>query len=135
MDMSVNGIAVVAVALVITYGGVAELVSWARSHRRRLRVTAVIVGHHEPVAVNPGSRGRSPVLRFTTRDGQVVDAVSSAYTFPEPKLGKRVPVTYDPADPRRSAERVGVLTFKVVVLSPLLVAGGLTLAGFGVTLR
>jgi hypothetical protein len=96
-------------------------------------VIAEIVGRHEPGWVNPGHRGRSAVFRFTTADGRVVDAVSSASTFPEPKVGRRIPVTYDPADPRRSAERVGVLAVKLV-LSPLLIVGGRVLAGFGVTL-
>lgn len=130
--MSVGGIVMVVLGLVAVYGGLVELVGWVRSRRRRIRVTAVIVGGHEPAWMNPGHRGRSAVFRFTTADGQVIDAVSSASTFPEPKAGRRIPVTYDPADPRRSAERVGVLWFKVV-LSPLLIAGGLVLAGFGVT--
>lgn len=132
--MSVGGLVVVTIGLALAYGGVAELVGWVRSYRRRVRVTAEIVGRHEPGWLNPSYRGRSPVFRFTTQDGQVVDAVSSASTFPEPKVGRRVPVTYDPTDPQRSAERVGVLTFKVVVLSPLLIAGGAVLAGFGLTL-
>jgi uncharacterized protein DUF3592 len=127
-----GGLVLIAIGLAIVYGGMAELVGWWRSRHRRRRVTAVIIGLHEPVAVNPGSRGRSPVFRFTTEGGQVIDAVSSAWTFPEPKVGRHIPVTYDPADPQRSAERVGVRAFKLV-LSPLLIAGGLALAVFGLT--
>jgi hypothetical protein len=127
-----GGLVLIAVGLAVVYGGMAELAGWWRSRHRRRRVTAVIVGLHEPAAVNPGSRARSPVFRFTTEEGQVIDAVSSAWTFPEPKVGRHIPVTYDPADPQRSAERVGVQAFKLV-LSPLLMAGGLALAIFGLT--
>jgi Protein of unknown function (DUF3592) len=127
-----GGLVLIAIGLATVYGGVAELVGWWRSRHRRRRVTAVIIGLHEPVAVNPGSRGRFPVFRFTTDGGQVIDAVSSAWTFPEPKVGRHIPVTYDPADPQRSAERVGVRALKLV-LSPLLIAGGLALAVFGLT--
>jgi hypothetical protein len=131
--MSAGGIAMVVLGLFFVYAGMTELVGWIRSRRRRIRVTAVIVGGHEPAWMNPGHRGRSAVFRFTTVDGQVIDAVSSATTFPEPKMGRHIPVTYDPTNPRRSAERVGVMWFKIVVFSPLLIAGGLVLAGFGVT--
>jgi hypothetical protein len=62
----------------------------------------------------------------------VVDAISLAWTFPEPKVGARIPVTYDPVGPQRSAERVGVRAFKLI-LSPVLVAFGLGLAIFGLT--
>ena len=127
-----RGLVLIAVGLAVVYGGMAELAGWWRSRHRRRRVTAVIVGLHEPGAVNPGSRARSPLFRFTTEEGQVIDAVSSAWTFPEPKVGRHIPVTYDPADPQRSAERVGVRAFKLV-LSPLLMAGSLALAIFGLT--
>jgi Protein of unknown function (DUF3592) len=131
--MTAGGIVMIAIGLCAVYAGVVEIVWWLRSRRRRIRVTAVIVGGHEPAWQNPGYHGRSAVFRFTTRDGQVIDAVSAASTFPEPKAGRHVPVTYDPTDPQRSAERVGVYVFKLVLMVPLLIAGGLTLAGFGVT--
>jgi Protein of unknown function (DUF3592) len=123
---------VVLVGLAIAYGGVAELMNWLRSRHRLRRVTAVIVDLHDPIAVNPGSRGRSPVFRLTTDDGKMIDAVSSAWTFPEPKVGTPIPVTYDPLDPQRSAERVGVRKFKLI-FSPLLIAFGLGFAIFGLT--
>jgi Protein of unknown function (DUF3592) len=127
-----GGLVLIAVGLAIVYACVAEVTGWLRSRHRRRRVIAVIVGLHEPAAVNPGSWGRSPVFRFTTEEGQVIDAVSSAWTFPEPKVGRHIPVTYDPTDPQRSAERIGVQAFKLV-LSPLLMAGGMALAIFGLT--
>jgi len=129
----VGALVVVAVGLTIVYGGAAELVGWLRSRSRLRRTTAVIIGLHEPTALGPGSRGRAAIFRFTTEQGQVVEAVSAAWTFPEPRVGRRIAVTYDPIDPRRSAERVGVLTFKIV-LSPVLIAGGIALAIFGLTL-
>jgi Protein of unknown function (DUF3592) len=129
----VGGLVVIACGLAFAYGGLAELVGWLRRRARLRRTTAVIVGLHEPIWGNPGSRGRSPVFRFTTQDGRVIDAVSSASTFPEPKVGRRIPIAYDPADPQRTAERIGVRTFKLF-LSPVLIAGGLAFAFFGVTL-
>lgn len=120
------------VGLLIAFGGAKELVDWLRHRSRVRRATAVIVGLHNPAMVNPGHRGRAAVFRFTTEDGRVVDAVSSATTFPEPKVGARVPVTYDPADPERTAEREGVRNFKVI-FSPLLIAFGLGLGIFGLT--
>jgi hypothetical protein len=124
---------IILVGLAIAYGGVKELVDWLRRGSRLRRVTAVIVDLYEPIAVKPGHRGRSPVFRFTTDEGQVIDAISSAWSFPEPKVGTRIPVSYDPADPQRSAERVGVRTFKLIFLSPLLIAFGVGFAIFGLT--
>ena len=120
------------VGLVIAYGGVAELMIWLRSRSRLRRVTAVIVGLHESIAVNPGGRGWSPVFRFTTAEGQVVEAISSAWTFLKPKVGTHIPVTSDLVDPQRSAERIGVQIFKLI-LSPLVIAFGVGLAIFGLT--
>jgi hypothetical protein len=72
------------------------------------------------------------VFRFTTAGGHVIDAISSAWTFPEPKRGARIPVTYDPADPQGSAEWAGVRMFKLT-LAPLLIAFGLGFAVLGLT--
>jgi hypothetical protein len=123
---------VVLVGIAIAYGGVAELMIWLRSRHRLRRVTAMIVDLHTPAAVGPGHLGRSPVFRFMTDDGQVIDAVSSAWAFPVPKIGRRIPVTYDPVDPQGSAEWVGIQIFKLI-LSPLLIAFGLGFAVFGLT--
>lgn len=130
---AVKALALIGVGLVVCYGGAAELAGWLRTRRRRRRVTGVIVGHTDPgTAVGPGTVSRAAVLEFTTEDGRVVRAVSSAWSFPGPKVGTRVQVAYDPADPQRSAERAGVMSLKVV-LSPLLIALGLGLAIYGLT--
>jgi hypothetical protein len=122
----------IVVGLVIAYGGVAELVDWFRSRARLRRVTAEIVGLHEPVATSPSNKARSAVFRFTTDDGEVVEAISTAWSWPVPRIGQRIPVTYDPADPQRSAEKAGVRVFKLL-LSPLLIAFGLGLGILGLT--
>jgi hypothetical protein len=118
------------VGLVIAYGGVAELMIWLRSRSRLRRVTTVIVGLHESIAVNPGGRGWSPVFRFTTAEGQVVEAISSAWTFLKPTVGTRIPVTYDPVDSQRGTGRVQI--FKLI-LAPLVIVFGVGLAIFGLT--
>lgn len=124
----------VLVGLVIVYGGAAELVGWLRSAARLRRTTAVIVGLHHPTAAGPGNLARAPVFRFTTEDGRTVDAVSSAWTYPVPKVGRRIAVTYDPHDPQGSAERAGVRTRKAA-LSPLVIAFGLGFVVFGILYR
>jgi hypothetical protein len=124
---------VVLVGLVIAYGGMAELMIWLRSRDRLRRVTAVIVDLHTPTAAGPGHLGRSPVFRLSTEDGRFIDAVSSAWTFPAPRIGRRIGVTYDPLDPQGTAEWAGVRIFKLI-LSPLLILFGLGLAAFGLTL-
>jgi Protein of unknown function (DUF3592) len=130
---AVKALALLGVGLVIVYGGAAELVGWFRARRRFRQVTGVIVGHADPgTAVGPGTVSRSAVFEFTTEDGRVVRAVSSAWSFPGPKVGTRVRVAYDPADPHRSAERAGVGALKIA-LSPLLIALGLGLAIYGLT--
>jgi hypothetical protein len=116
----------------IAYGGVAKLLIRRRSRARLRHVTAEIVDLHEPIAVHPGHRGRSPVFRFTTEEGHVIDAISAAWIFPEPGVGTRIPGSYDPLDPQRSAERVGVRVFKLI-LAPLLIALGLGFVLFGLT--
>lgn len=126
--------ATIVVGLVIVYGGAAELVGHVRSRRRRRRTTAVVVGLVDVVrglsAANTANR--SAVLRFTTRDGREVEAVSSMWSAPGPRVGSRLPVTYDPADPAGTAERAGVQRVKVL-LAPLLIAGGAVLAVYGTT--
>lgn len=124
---------VILVGLAIAYGGVAELMIWLRSRDRLRRVTAVIVDLRTPTAVGPGHLGRSPVFRLSTEDGRVIDAVSSAWTFPAPRIGRRIGVTCDPLDPQGTAEWAGVRIFKLI-LSPLLILFGLGLGIFGLTM-
>lgn len=69
-----------------------------------------------------------------TEDGQVVQATSSLSTPRGPKIGTRIPIVYDPADPAGSADRPGVLTFKIVALLPVMLAIGTALIIYGVTL-
>lgn len=129
----VKALVLIGVGLVIVYGGAAELAGWFRARRRLRRTTGVIVGHVDPgTAVGPGTASRSAVFEFTTEDGRVVRAVSSAWSYPGPRAGTRVPVVYDPATPQTSAERAGVLQVKVA-LSPLLMALGVGLAIYGLT--
>ncbi|WP_433323390.1 DUF3592 domain-containing protein [Spirillospora sp. CA-294931] len=129
MDL-VKALVVAAVGLAIVWGGLNELLAWARMRRRMRRTIGVIVGSRTPGAVDPGIVGRSGVFQFTTERGEVVQATSSAYAGRGPKVGKRVPILYDPENPRRSAERAGVLKFKVY-LSPVLMLAGLAVIAFG----
>jgi hypothetical protein len=128
----VKALALLAVGLVIAYAGTAELAGWRRTRSHRRRTDAEVVGLVEPAATSPGSLSRSPVFRFQTADGRVVEAVSASWGYPPPKLGTRLRISYDPADPERTADRVGVLQLKVV-LAPVLVVLGLGLAIFGLT--
>jgi hypothetical protein len=130
--VSGGGAATIVVGLVIVYGGAAELVGHLRSRLRRQRTTAIVVGL---VDVGRGlsaanTANRSAVLRFTTRDGRQVEATSSMWSAPGPRVGSRLRVTYDPADPAGTAERAGVQRLKVL-LAPLLIAGGAGLAAYG----
>lgn len=77
-------------------------------------------------------RSRAACFRFTTAEGQLIDAVSARSSFPGPRPGKQVSVLYDSADPQNSAEIAGVMTLKVL-LSPTLIVGGAILAGFSLT--
>ena len=120
------------VGAVIVYAGTAELVGWVRSRARLRRVTAEIVGLHEPIATSPSNRARSAVFRFTTERGEVVEAISSAWTWPVPRIGRRITVTYDPHDPQGTADQVGVRAVKAL-LSPLLIVLGLGLGVIGLT--
>jgi Protein of unknown function (DUF3592) len=120
------------VGLAIVYGGGVELVSWFRSRARLRTVTGVVVRHARPGPVGPANLSRSAIVQFTAEDGRVVEVVSSAWSYPPPQVGQRLPVLYDPADPEGSADRAGVRTFKVVV-SPVLIAIGVGFIVFGTT--
>ena len=132
MDV-VKALALIGVGLVIVYGGAVELVGWFRARQRLRQVTGVVVAHIDsPTGGGPGMVSRAVVFEFTTEDGEVVRATSSASSFPAAKIGTRIPVVYDPRRPQGSAERAGVRSLKVV-LSPLLVALGLGLTLYGLT--
>jgi hypothetical protein len=125
-----RGVAVVAVGALVGYGGAAELLAYARGRGRFQRARAVVVGLID--AGHGNVKSRAARFRFTTADGHVIQRVSSLSSFPGPRVGKRLTVVYDPADPERTAERLGVWRLKLA-LSPLLVAGGVALAALGIT--
>lgn len=128
----IKAVAMFAVGSVFVYGGVAEVVRWILARRRLVRTTATIVGSHQPGGVDPGSRGYAAVFEFTTQDGHVVRTSSSVYTFPGPKVGRRVVVTYDPTDPLYTTERPGARAVKLV-LAPLVAGVGGFVVWLGTT--
>lgn len=130
--MNVPALIGVAVGLVIVGGGCRDLLDQLRARRRTVRVPGVVVGHVDVGRPSPASHSRAARLRFTTADGQVIETVSDLSTFPGKKLGKRVTVAYDPTNPQRTADLVGVKRLKLV-LDPLLIAGGAVLAGYAIT--
>jgi len=122
--MAVVGIVV---GLVIVWAGLVELVGWARARNRLVRVPGVVVGQADVGGRSAAVQSRAARFRFTTRDGRVVEAVSQLSSFPGPRPGTPVSVTYDPKNPQGTAEIGKVRSIKVV-LSPLLIVGGLVLA-------
>jgi len=135
--VAIRAIIGVAVGLVIIWGGGSELLAWWRARRRLQRVTGVIVAREEfrDIALSgqgPLVRSRAARFRFSTDEGQLIEAVSAKSSFLGPRPGKQVSVLYDPADPQNSAEIAGVMTLKVL-LSPALIVGGAILAGFSLT--
>lgn len=123
----------IVLGLVILYGSLSELRIWLRMRRRVRRAAGVIVGvKEETILGDRPMRGYAAVFRFVTEDGAVVEAVSSAASSPGPRVGRRITVVYDPADPHRTAERAGVWKLKVVLI-PLLLVLGVGLVVFGLT--
>jgi hypothetical protein len=69
-----------------------------RLRRRGKRTTGSVVDLQYEHDGNSG--GYNPVIEFRTADGQQVRAVSSAAGDPPPaRVGDKVPVLYDPANP------------------------------------
>ncbi|WP_158718767.1 DUF3592 domain-containing protein [Streptomyces griseus] len=95
----------------LIWGSVTEVTGYLRSRSRLVRTTGVVIGVDEE-ETRPGVRRRSALFRFTTDDGETIETVSSAQTWPGPKVGALIPVTYDPEHPWE-AERTGVLVFKL----------------------
>lgn len=122
----------IAVGLAMIWGGAAELFGWWRARRRTVRTEGVIVGRTEVLGQGPGGHNRAARFQFT-HDGQIFESTSQKYSYPGPKPGTHVTVSYDPADPKATAEVAGVRTFKLA-MSPLLIAGGATLAIYSATL-
>lgn len=74
----------------------------------------------EVVALRRSSKGGgAPDVAFTTRDGQPRVYRSTFYSTPSYRIGDRVPIAYDPADP----ERVGLDTFSERWLLPAIFGG------------
>jgi hypothetical protein len=131
---AMRGAIVIVFGLVVIYGAWSELIGWLRSRRRLIRVTGVVVGHVDPgAAVPPGSVSRSAAFEFQTETGRRIRAVSSAWSYPGPRIGRPIPIRYDPRKPASSAERAGVLTIKLL-LTPVLLAVGTVFVGYGITL-
>lgn len=129
-----RGAIAIVFGLIVIYGACSELIGWLRSRRRLVRTMGVVVAHVDPgAAVSPGSVSRSAAFEFQTETGRSVRAVSSAWSYPGPRLGRHIPVRYDPRRPATSAERAGVLAIKVL-LTPLLLGLGGAFVGYGVML-
>ncbi|TDC97496.1 DUF3592 domain-containing protein [Actinomadura sp. 7K507] len=130
MDL-VKAVALIALGSALLWGCGVEVLAWSRRRRRGVRTVGTVVGHRS--AGSPGTMQRSGVFEFTTENGQVVQASSSLSTPRGPKIGTRIPVVYDPADPAGTADRPGVLAFKMVALLPVMLAIGTALAVYGIT--
>ena len=63
----------------------------------------------------------------------MIDKQSSFSSFPGPRVGRRVTVSYDPQRPWQSAEIAWVAGMKAL-LSPVLIAGGVALLVVAATL-
>lgn len=129
----INTIIGVLVGIALIISGGRELLGWWSGHQRRVRVRGVFVGRQDVGGQRASVVSRAGRFRFTTREGHIVEAVSSLSTFPGPKPGKPVVISYDPVDPPGSAEVLSVFRSKVVI-SPLLIIGGAVLAIYSLTL-
>ncbi|MGH9211420.1 MAG: DUF3592 domain-containing protein [Acidimicrobiales bacterium] len=100
---------VVVFGLLVAWAGGVELWRYLRSRRRLQRTSGIIVGLVEVGGMfRAGSKMFAARIRFTTHDGRVVETTSAAKSYPAPRVGRQVPVVYDPADPAATAERAGV---------------------------
>ncbi|XRQ15668.1 DUF3592 domain-containing protein [Actinomadura welshii] len=131
MDV-VKAVIAIALGLTVLWATRNEAVTLLRLRRGGVRTTAVVVGHRTAGAAAPGTRQRSAVFEFTTGTGEVIRSAGSASTPRGPRAGTRIPVVYDPADPRGTAERPGVIGVKVALL-PFMLALGVFLVYVGVT--
>lgn len=116
---AVKAVIAIGIGAALLWGCRNEIVTLLRLRRRGVRTTAVVVGHSTPGMANPGTMQRAGVFEFTTEAGEVIRATSSASTPRGPKVGRRIPIVYDPADPRGTAERPGVIALKVALVPPV----------------
>ena len=70
----------------------------------------------------------APVIRFATQDGRTVEFVSNMYTPFVPKVGKQVPVVYQPSKPERAILDTALGTWVIPTMG-LVIGVGLCLFG------
>lgn len=102
-----------------------QLLKTWRARRRYVRVPGVIVGRRDArgeLGMGPATHSRAAIFRFTTVEGQEIEAESDVQSFPGPKPGKRVTVIYDPRDPY-DAETTGRFAISTLALPVVMVVG------------
>ncbi|CAA9533157.1 MAG: hypothetical protein AVDCRST_MAG85-3857 [uncultured Solirubrobacteraceae bacterium] len=111
--------------------GLSGLRSTKRFAERAVQATGLVIAvNWERVGRRPPRQLLAfPVLRFTTREGQPVEAQSPVGTRPpRAKEGEQVTVLYDPADPTQP--RLGGTGTETVLYTVfMLLGGGLVLVG------
>ncbi|GGR60973.1 DUF3592 domain-containing protein [Streptomyces roseolus] len=105
----------------VAWAVLSEAVEHLRGRSRLIGTTALVVERAD-ASSRPGTVRRSTVFRVTTEDGRTFDVVSSAVTFPGPRVGSRIPVRYAPEQPWK-AERTGVIAFKLWMTPPVAALG------------
>lgn len=95
---------------------------WPRLYRTGRRTPATVVGHRTDRS-DSGDPMYAPVFRFTTEDGQAVEATSTVFTSREPRPGQEIQVVYASDDPEGTAERVGDHRWKLAMGLLFLVVG------------
>lgn len=129
----VEALAVIIVGSIIVYGAGKELLSYFRARHRLQRARGVVVARVDVGRGQPNTVSRSPVIRFTTSDGRVVETLSALSTFPGARVGKEFTVVYDPDDPEGTADRLSAWRIKFVLGVPLL-AGGAAFTAWGIAI-
>jgi Protein of unknown function (DUF3592) len=118
---------IVAGAALIVIGLTELLKSRCFRHRAR-KAEGIVVDMSCGFAACAGPVAYHPVLQFKTREGRIVRATSRVGSYPAPaQMGERVPVAYDPCDPK-VAEIVGLECTRRALLCVLIAAGGLLVA-------
>jgi hypothetical protein len=130
-------LAFVAMGLLFAFLGVRGLTSDARLRRRGLAAEAEITDvRYEWRGDTPGERSRLSfaVLRFALPDGRTVETQASFGASWSPgKVGDRVPILYDPADPTRARIARGMTGAAPRILGAGMIVFGIVfaLAGAG----
>ncbi|GGV21457.1 hypothetical protein GCM10010182_49640 [Actinomadura cremea] len=95
---------------------------WPRLYRNGRRTAATVVGHRTDRS-DSGDPMYAPVFRFTTEDGQAVEAASSVFTSRKVRVGQEIQIVYASDDAERTAERVGDHRWKLAMGLLFLVLG------------